>query len=87
MLLWHIGSQEKSRACAERALEQASGDAQGMSLLGWILIHPHRGAHTSHVDHEDLVHALSLFEQVLAAQPKHAEVTCPMPVLCPCNTI
>ena len=74
MFLWHTGSQEKARACAERALEQTPGDIQGLSLLGWILIHPHKGAHASHIDSEDSGHALSLFEQVLTAQPKHVEV-------------
>ena len=74
MFLWHNGSQEKARACAERALEQAPGDIQGLSLLGWILIHPHKCAHASHIDPEDLGHALSLFEQVLTAQSKHTEV-------------
>ena len=77
MFLWHTGSQERARACAERALEQAPGDAASLSLLGWILIHqPHAGTDSSSIEPEDLEQAAGLFEQVLLKQPRHAEVTC-----------
>ena len=77
MLLWHTGSQERARACAERALEQAPGDAASLSLLGWILIHqPHAGTDPSSFEPVDLEQAAGLFEQVLLKQPRHTEVTC-----------
>ena len=75
MFLWHTGSQEKARACAERALEQAPGDIFGLALLGWILMHPDNGADSSSIEPDDLDHALSLFDQVLSRQPKHTEVS------------
>lgn len=74
MFLWHTGSQERSRACAERALDQASADIASLTLLGWILICPHREAGVHHVEPEDLNQAVSLFEQALAKQPRHTEV-------------
>jgi len=77
MFLWHSGSQERARACAERALEQAPGDVASLSLLGWILIHhPHAGTDSSSIEPEDLEQAAGLFEQVLLKQPRHTEVTC-----------
>lgn len=76
MFLWHTGSQERARACAERALEQAPGDAASLSLLTWILIHhPHAGTDSSSIEPEDLEQAAGLFEQVLLKQPRHTEVT------------
>ncbi len=75
--LWHTGSQERARACAERALENAPGDAASLSLLGWILIHhPHAGTEPSSIEPEDLEQAAGLFEQVLLKQSRHTEVTC-----------
>ena len=76
MLLWHTGSQERARACAERALDQAPGDLASLTLLGWILMQPHRQADAHGVEPEELVQALSLFEQALSKQPRHIEVAC-----------
>lgn len=76
MFLWHTGSQERARACAERGLEQAPGDTASLSLLGWILAHPHNNADLSSIEPEDLEQALSLFEQALTKQPRHTEVIC-----------
>lgn len=77
MFLWHTGSQERARACAERALEQAPGDAASLSLLGWILIHhPHANTESSSIEPEDLEQAAGLLEQVLLKQPRHTEVSC-----------
>ncbi|KAA6420554.1 MAG: tetratricopeptide repeat 21B [Trebouxia sp. A1-2] len=74
MFLWHTGSQERARACAERALEQAPGDAASLSLLGWILIHhPHANTESSSIEPEDLEQAAGLLEQVLLKQPRHTE--------------
>ena len=84
MFLWHTGSLERARACAERALEQAPGDAASLSLLGWILIHhPHAGADPGSIEPEDLEQAAGLFEQVWLKQPRHTEVTC---CCCSCMT-
>ncbi|DBB04932.1 TPA: hypothetical protein ACH3X3_010212 [Trebouxia sp. C0006] len=74
MFLWHTGSQERARACAARALEQAPGNAASLSLLGWILVHhPHPGTESSSIEPEDLEQAAGLFEQVLLKQPRHTE--------------
>lgn len=75
MFLWHTGSQERARACAERALEQAAGDFATLSLLGWILSCPHHEAAAHSVEPEDLDQASSLFEQALSRQTRHTEVS------------
>lgn len=77
MFLWHTGSQERARACVERALAQAPEDVASTSLLGWILVHnPLASTDSSSIEPEDLEQAGSLFEQVLSKQPRHTEVRC-----------
>ena len=73
MFLWHTGSQERARSCAEHALDTAPGDPACASLLGWILVHSTSGD-LDERDAEDVEHASSLFEQALQKKPKHIEV-------------
>lgn len=72
--LWHTGSQEHARACAERVLQQAPNDVASLALLGWILTRSHHEADAHTVEPEDLDQALGLFEQALSMQPRHTEV-------------
>ena len=72
--LWHTGSQERARACAERVLKQAPNDVASLALLGWILTRSHHEADIHAVEPEDLDQAMSLFEEALSMQPRHTEV-------------
>lgn len=76
MFLWHTGSQERARACIEHAFDDAPGDAAGMSLLGWILVHATAG-NCIEPEAADIDHASSLFIDVLQTSPKHVEVHTP----------
>ena len=76
--LWHTGSQERARACAERVVKQTPNDVASLALLGWILTQSHYEAHFHTVEPEDLDQAMSLFKEALSMQPRHTEVTLTM---------
>ena len=83
--LWHTGSQERARACAERVLQQAPNDVASLALLGWILARPHSEVDAHSVEPEDLDQAMGLFEQALSMQPRHTEVALGIEFLCTLN--
>lgn len=84
--LWHTGSQERARACAERVLKQAPNDVASLALLGWILTRSHHEADTHAVEPEDLDQAISLFEEALSMQPRHTEVALTIKPSCDVHT-
>lgn len=83
--LWHTGSQERARACAERVLQQAPNDVASLALLGWILTRSHHEADAHTVEPEDFHQAVSLFQQALSMQPRHTEVALGIKRLCTLN--